>query len=76
MLNLGVSAEKEVRFTVKNILEESQMHIIRPEIFYICSVVNNISYISCWCLIVSAFATGIIALFYLGEKINDEDDAV
>ena len=52
------------------------MHIIRPEIFYICSVVNNISYISCWCLIVSAFATGIIALFYLGEKINDEDDAV
>ena len=52
------------------------MHISRPEIFYICSVVNNISYISCWCLIVSAFATGIIALFYLGEKINDEDDAV
>lgn len=50
------------------------MHIIRPEIFYICSVVNNISYISSVCLIASVFATGVIALFYFGAKINDEDD--
>ena len=68
MLNLGVSAEKEVRFTVKNILEESQMNIIRPEIFYLCSVVDNISYISSVCLIASVLATGAVALFYFGAK--------
>lgn len=51
------------------------MHIIRPEIFYICSVVDNISYISSVCLIASVLATSLIALFYFGAKINDEDDA-
>lgn len=50
------------------------MHIIRPEIFYICSVVNNISYISSVCLIILWIATCTIALFYFGAKINDEDD--
>lgn len=52
------------------------MHIIRPEIFYVCSVVDNISYISYLCLIILGFATGVIALFYFGAKINDEDDEV
>lgn len=52
------------------------MHIIRPEIFYLCSVVDNISYISCVCMIVLGFATGVIAFLYFIAKINDEDDAV
>lgn len=44
------------------------MNIIRPEIFYLCSVVDNISYISSVCLIASVLATGAVALFYFGAK--------
>lgn len=52
------------------------MHIIRPEIFYLCSVLNNISYISSLCMILLVLATGVIALFCFGAKINHEHDVV
>ena len=52
------------------------MHIIRPEIFYLCSVLNNLNYISHLCMMLLVLATGVIALFYFGAKINYENNTV